>query len=43
VHGELGLIGKLHAVPRFMELPVMRATEQHHSINIGSATIDPMI
>jgi hypothetical protein len=43
VHGEFRLIGKLHAIARFMELPVMRATEQHHSINIGSATVDPMI
>ena len=26
-----------------MKLPVMRATEQDHSIDIGSATVDPMI
>ena len=26
-----------------MKLPMMRAAEQHHSIDIGSATADPMI
>jgi hypothetical protein len=43
VHDEFGLIRKLHAITGFMELPMMRAAEQHHPVDIGSATVDPVI
>ena len=43
MHGELGVVGKLHAVSRFMKLPMMCTAEQHHSIDIGPAPIDPVI
>jgi len=37
LHGEGGVFGEFHFVARFMELAMVRAAEQDHSVYIGFA------